>query len=307
MSNNKKINLNFFQLIPQTPKQEEEEKKEQIIAIHEMFDDAPDSFRSVRRGDWTVSLYGKLHKKEGVFLGTLIHTQLNDIPPSYDRNVDKIARLPLEEGTGLGYQTSFVYDPETRIIMIESARNGVTINGFCAWVNTNFEIPLLDAALVIDPSQIEKVFSWNTIKKFSVKIAKLESGTIFKGKKKSLGQIINSADDTNTGVLEYTIRADRGKGQSLALSKIRNWVRDFLTYKETDEVEQLIVVGQETEDSPREQIDLIKERLRDFISVRTERLNGSFQIDERQTLLTEKYKEHRKLLKVYKKMKKVDV
>lgn len=297
----KRVNLNFYQLNPEKI----ENETAQIKAIKNIFTEMPPEMHRVRRGDFSVSLYGDIEKREGVYLATLVHTQLSNIPPSYDDSRDVIKPLPLADGVGLGYQTNFLFDPTVRIVMIESVKNGVTVGGLCALLNRNFDLPMLDASLVINPSDMEKLNKMGTIKKFQVKIAKMESGTVFKGGKKSLSQITASADNTNTDTLEYTITAGRRKGESLNVNKVLDWARGFFKYKDNKEVEKLVIVGKETDEDQSETIDLVKQRVKDFITIETQRLVGSFEASDRKGKLLEVYQMHRRGFEIYR-LKKIE-
>ena len=183
--------------------------------------------------------------------------------------------------------------------MIESVRNGVSIGGFCKFLTKNFDLPPIEAAVVINPQDMQKLYSFTTISKFHVKIARLENGNIFKDKKKSVSQITDSADNTNTDILEYKLGVRKRK-DSLSLTKIKSMVIDFLKYKETEEVQKLDIIGKEEEDGSFELIDFIKQRLRDKITIEKERLISSFQIHEKYEQLTTVYRKHKKSLQVYK-------
>jgi hypothetical protein len=293
----KTIYLNFFQLCPIT--EEEEDRKEQEKNLKSLFTNLPTSFIPIPRIDSSVSIYGDIVKSDGLFLGTLVNNQTSDIPPGFDETTGELEALKLELTQGLGYATSFVYDPEVRIVMIESVRNGVSIGSFCKFLIRNFDLPPIEAAVVINPSDLEKLYGFTSISKFHVKIARLENGNIFKDKKKSVSQITESADNTNTDVLEYRLGVRKRK-DSLSLTKIKSMVIDFLKYKETEEVQKLDIMGREGDDSASESIDFIKQRLRDRITIEKERLVSSFQIHDRYDQLTATYKKHKKSLQVYK-------
>lgn len=304
MAGYKKINLNFFQLTPETV--DVDNAKDQIKAIKDVFNTPPEEFTPLMRGENKINLYSTptFHATEKVYLGTFISNQISEIPPSFDESTNKLEPLPLTENQGLGYPTSFLYDPELRIVMIESVKNGVNINTFCNFLHVNYDIATLQPAFVINPTELQKFYDMQFYKRFKVKIARIQNGNLLRSRKRTIMQITNSADDTNTDYLEYGLSV-RFKNETLSLAKIRNFVAEFLRYKETEEVVSLSVSGREDDDAGLENIDFIQEKLRDFIQVGTTRLISDFAINERYHMLVDAYKRHRRNLQVYK-LKHVD-
>jgi hypothetical protein len=293
----KTINLNFFQLVPESVDQENPNK--QVQAIKNIFENIPAVFNSIPRTDGTVNLYGSIEKRGDLFLGTLVKNQTSDIPPSYDENNNDLQALPLGANQGLGYSTSFLYDPEVRIIMIESQRNGVSIGVLCSFLNHNFDVPKLDAGIVINPTEMANFLEMGSYNKFQVKMARLENGAIFNSKNRAIGQIIHAADNTNTDTLEFSLTVKK-KYDTLSLSKIRNFVNTFLKFKDSEEVTVLKVSGRSDEDAGSETIDFIQQRLKDNFTVEKVRLNSSFSVKEHYDKMIVAYNKHRGGLKIYK-------
>ena len=297
----KKIALNFFQLNPETENPDTDEHKEQLKSIGDIFTQLPTSFQSIHLSESRVSIYGNIEKNGSYYLGTLIRNQISSIPPSFDEAASKLTKLPLGDEQGLAYPTSFLYDPNVRIVMIESVRNGVSIGTFCSFLNKNFHNgDKVHPSLVINPAKISEFNNMTMITKFQVKIARIQSGTIFNSKKNtSIGQIIHSSDNTNTDTLDYALSV-RKKSSSLNPSKIRNLVNSFLKYDDSKEVRKLIITGKEDEDSTSDTINFIDQKLEDFITVKKERLIESFDINDHYTKLLEVYSNHKSSLSVYK-------
>lgn len=262
-------------------------------------------YKSIHVGTDQVSIIDTI-KKEGKFIfGTLAHTQLSDLPPTLDITTGEPGEIPLKESQGLAYYTSFLFDPELQMIAYESKKNGVTLNSFLGFFQLNYNLNPIESEIVIDPIELERLNRMGLIKKFQVKIAKVVNGSIFNSNKSSFKQIINSADDTNTNVLEYTLTADRGNGNGLSINKIKQIVKDLLAYKETDEVEKLIITGKETDESATDVIDFIANRVRISIKVERKRLSSDFALSDKYFYVTEQYLKIQPHLLVAYKMKKV--
>ncbi len=307
MKPEKYVNLGFYQVEPSNDGLAENRKSARKKLV-DAFNAPPAKYQSIEREDESsVSLLrGKLHSdKNGLVYGTLIHNQKNDIPFTFDDATQVGTPLEIEDGKGLGYETSFIFDPETCIVMIESVKNGVGIGSFCNFFEKNLNVPGLEYAVVINPSEINKLNSMTSITKFEVKVANLQSGDIFGGKNVSAKQVMNAADDTNTDILEMVLSVGYNRDSSLSLRTIKAYVRDFLKLKSEDkkELKKLLVSGKEGDDSKTDTIDLIQQRMKDGIWVPRVRLNSLEKLDARYELLTNTYLPHRKMLTTAYKLK----
>jgi hypothetical protein len=296
----KVIALHFFQLQPIDEDESQEARINNIKSIQNVFEGTPEKWKPIVLSDGKVTMFGPVEKRKDLYLGTLIKNQLTSIPPSFDESDSKLEKLPLNANQGLAYQTCFLYYPELRIVMIQSVKNGVGIGTFCSLLNSNYEIPAVEPGIVIHPAKMKDFLAMGIITKFRVKIAKVQSGTIFKADRRtSLGQIISSSDHTNTDILEYSL-STRKRNESLAVKKIRSIVDSALKYDNL-EVKQLSVKGKEDEESDSDTINFIEQKLQDHMSIEKERLISSFQIAENYQKMVDVFEMHKKDLRdVYK-------
>lgn len=300
----KDVNLNFFQLSLDNLTAE----SENAIKISEGFKNVPNKFSRLKRDDESrISLLGDkfyvLPSSTELLYGTLIHTQTNDLPFGFDDESQKAEELPLKDGQGLGYQTSFLIDLDVNIVMIESVKNGVGIGDFCRFFENNMTLTSLDASVVINPKEINRLRNMKNITKFQVKIARLQSGSPFRDAKMSANQLVKAADDTNTDMLEVTMSSGYAKNKPLDKEKILTYVYELLKYKnkENKDVKKLIVTGKSSDGGVAIPVDLIKERLHDKHKVELVRKNNITPMDEKYKSLYGVYMNHKTMLhKAYK-------
>lgn len=296
----KKITLNFFQLVP-SGDLSRDDYYERSKAIQSGFANIDaTNFKPLIVSEGFVDMYGEIKKKAGYVMGTLVHSQMSDIPPGYDKNTRKLNPLNLSDSQGLGYPTSFIFDFNANILMTEVVRNGVSAGSFCKFIKTNLDLPAFEAALVINPADYDKFSKMTELTRFEVRVAKIEDGKLLNGKApQGLHQIMDSADKTNTNTLIYKLASTRN--ESLNLNTIRRFVNSFLKFKDSEEVEILKIMGRETEEDSPLAIDFIKQRLKDFITVEKQRLIGSFYIEDKYKKMEEVYDKHREgLIRIYK-------
>jgi hypothetical protein len=175
--------------------------------------------------------------------------------------------------------------------MLESTKNAVGPAAFAQFLRHNLEIPRFEMAVVINPTEMERFKGMTSIKAFEVRIARVESGTLYSSHKpRSIGQILDSAEDTNNNLLTYKLTAARGR--SLNISKIRSFVQVFRKDAVREEIKALKILGRDEEDGPAIPIDFIEQRLKDMISVEKKRLVSDFDIQDRYHKMETVYRKH---------------
>ncbi|MBS0646418.1 MAG: hypothetical protein JSR97_07475 [Verrucomicrobia bacterium] len=290
----KTLNFDVFKLI--TTNDQQDLVKFETILLNKLA-----AYRTLPKSSGPILLIGDISKNGKFIYGTLAHNQMNDLPPTLDSATGETGELPIKDTQGLAYYTSFLFDTELQMIAYESKQNGVSLKSFLEFFEMNYSLPPIESEIVIDPIEIQRLNKMSVIKKFYVKIAKVENGAIFNSNKASFKQIINSADGTNTNTLEYTITSARSKDGSLTLNKVKQMAKDLLKYKETEEVEKMVITGKETDEDPADVIDFIANKVRISIKVERKRFSTNFALKEKYDLLTEEYKKvHPHLIKAYK-------
>lgn len=290
----KKINFDLFQIFAANEAEED-------IGFEDILLDVLDNYVSVLHNGNPVIVIDT-NKEVGKFIfGTMANNQMNDLPSAYDNKTKKVAELPIVPTAGLAHYTSFLFDKELQIMLYEVKQIGVSFGLFCEFYEKNYNLPTISANLVIDPIDYKRLNKFNIIKKFSVKIARLQHGNLFSNKKPELQKLINIADSTNSGTIEYILTAKNPKDESLTLSFIKNAVRELLKYKKTEEVQVMEVTGKETEEEAADKINFITNRYRLTIEVERKRYNASFALKEKYEAMKNEYMKVRpELLKAYK-------
>ncbi len=302
MNEKKRITLDFYGLTPDPkPEQDFKERKSAFnSALRKLVSNEP--LNPYSTGDGAIFSFGEFVQQNRCLFGTLVKCQTNDIPPKVNPTTRELNPLEITEKEGLGYSTCFLYDFITGIVMIEKTVKGPTVHSLAKFLMSNLDIPHIYAELVINPADIAKVMEMKSITKFHVKVKKVENGTIFHDpdQRKAVAQLIKTADDTNTNLLEIKLSASKKK-KSLIAGTIKEMVRGLLHYKDTDEVEVLEIYGSEDEESHPQLVDLIKQRLSEYYFVERQRLIGSFTIKERYSAMDQIYAKHRPgLMQAYK-------
>lgn len=301
----KNITYNFFQI---TPKRNNTILPKDIQAcLFEILNcDPSTTFKPLKSNGKTYFMY-KFEKQGTYFTGTIVCASSDNISGKVNLDTLDIERLNIGEAEGLEKHSTFLLDPQNNILVLE--KGGITSLQLCNYLSYCSKLPKCDVALIINPSEIQKFYKMHRITKFSVRVAQIESGSIFSNNKEQplpIDQVIESADGTNADELHYEIKTSSRKTQknSLDKSKIANFIKSFLGFKETEEVTELKVTGEYLDEEGSNRIvplDLIKERLYDVFQIETDRHSSIFHIENKYQGLLRIYAKHRQsLLNVYK-------
>lgn len=82
----------------------------------------------------TIELKYTQIQKNGSIVGLFVTTSRKNIPPAHKPgNGDDYTALPLDDGQGLAYPNVFLYDPQFKVLYLETNRMGVSPSKICAY------------------------------------------------------------------------------------------------------------------------------------------------------------------------------
>lgn len=73
------------------------------------------------------------HPRSGLITGLFVTTQRRGIPPAHTPGDNEYSAVPLEEGQGLAYPNTILFDPYTNALYIESNRSGLSEKWMCEY------------------------------------------------------------------------------------------------------------------------------------------------------------------------------
>lgn len=292
----KKINFDLFQLSVIS-------NEGDVVDFEDILLEILPLYKSVTQNESPIIVIDACKKGERYVTGTMAHNQMFDLPPVADTVGRAVGELPIQPTQGLAHYTSFIFDKELQIIIYERKLNGVSFKSFCRFYEYNFPIENIDANIIVDPIEMKKLLSMEVVKKISVKVAKIQNGTLFSSTKTpTFKKMRQAADDTNFTTMEYTLQAGRSKKSTLVPKVIQKTVKELLRFIDTDEVKVLKVTGKLDEDDTAGTIDFITNRIKITIEVERTRFNQSFSIEDKYSAMETQYQKIRpEIHKVYKK------
>lgn len=248
----------------------------ELSTFEEILTNPPANPILLARNGNTFDIYDKVRKRGVLLVGTFCLVQMNELPPKA-----RLGRAPedlgLDDDSGLGHYTSFIFDPGNNIIAVQSNRQGVSAVGITEYFSRNYRVKNISFDVIIDPADIRRLQNMTDIRQFDVTIAKTKHGNIFDQKKQSIGQLVSATDGSNAGLLKLHLSAGYDKNSSLSLGWIRNMVRGLIGYADGGEVRKVEIRGREEDEDTLHVIDFLENKVKLMVSLpRSRSVSDSF-------------------------------
>lgn len=237
-------------------------------------------------------------KSNGVYSLMLAHNQMNDLPYAMHNETGAVRELGLEGSEGLAHRTCFVYDSELKMLLVESTKNGVTLNTFIGLIERAVDQLRIQTSFVIDPEVLSNLSRMPIINKLEFRIAKVLNGTIFTTKKIGLKSFIKAAEIAGLDKLAVVMQSGRSRSDSLNRNKVIQILKDLRAYFATpNEVQKVIVTGKESEEQLQQSLDILSGKMRFKIRMEVKRNYSNLEIMAKCALVVEKFNDKRAILK----------
>ena len=239
-----------------------------------------------------------------IVTGLFVCTQIKDIPPTHLPGGDDYSAVQLKKGEGLAYPNAFLYCEQTKSLLIEYNKFGVTANNLIEFfginaVNKNFLDWQMGLEIILTPNAYDRVKNMVKIKEVKIQVATptmmMKQNRKFTG---NLASIINLSKSLNA---ERSICLTlKGNYEDGGISKketleLMNGV-DSLGKKNPDAAWNLVnnfeVTGQYATDEgiKEELINLFVDRLSTTFILEDKMIHASLQPVARKEGMAESYK-----------------
>lgn len=221
------------------------------------------------------------NSRNGLITGLFVSTQRRGIPPAHTPGVNEYSAIPLEDGQGLAYPNTILFDPFTKALYLETNRFGLSEKRICEYFNMHANsIGLLDFKLNIIPvlksNAYERTNALSHIDSIEYQVAtpyQLIRDNIGDSAIQSVAQLVNSMNATKY----FSIKAgsnevDGGITKEFALRIVRffdNVVQHF-----TGKGNKLIIRGR------KELIEVEEAMIEEGINYFADKIKDSFELDE---------------------------
>lgn len=206
---------------------------------------------------------------------TLLFCRLRDnkIPSKVKQN-EPSRPIELEKDEFLGEKVSAVYDEDLNVLILQKSTDSLSASGIQEYINLFVDTSLkVYLRPIFIPDILEKVNNAKMIKSIDIKFADLNKVNTLKVGS-SLGKHISSVLEYEPVNSNLFISVGKKKNRSLVLESVKKLINDILVSK--DVVKSASVSIKEDENSNIDYIDLIEQRLFDYLDfcyVRREELS----------------------------------
>ena len=184
----------------------------------------------------TIELKYTQIQKNGSIVGLFVTTSRKNIPPAHKPgNGDDYTALPLDDGQGLAYPNVFLYDPQFKVLYLETNRMGVSPSKICAYFEARAirdSIPTfwIEISPLLKKEAYERVENMVRIKYVNLKLAKptgLLRNNLSKGSLRGLASI---SDQLNADKYMQELEKTKTRGLTTFYFNDRN-NKDFQEYE----------------------------------------------------------------------------
>lgn len=297
----RRINLNYFKLEPAVVGEGQYQPANRALRdFIRQLDQR--TWEPIRIPDgWLV--FNNLLRENGYFVGSISRIQTQNIPgrrAPNDATSSPIAFRSPDEG--LDHPTCFILDTATNIIVLESLQLGVTINQFCGFFSANLNMDI--GATVLIAQDVDTFFqNLRQVRRISFRVSRIENLSQLQRQRFSgLNGVFGMSDMTGSRQLEIVMGPEPHQRNPLNLEAVRRFLTDLVGISDFAQVDYAKVYGSAgfAEGDSFQEVDIIEQRLKDFILVENVREVTPNFILQRQQQMIARYEPRRQdLVRLY--------
>lgn len=233
----------------------------------------------------TVELMYTQRHTNGTITGLFVTTQKRNIPPAHTPGGDDYTAIPLDEGQGLAYPNTILYDPRCNALYIETNLSGVSPKKICQYFTEharrqNIANFFIEIPPVLRSEAYQRVDRMIDIESIDFKIAMpqgLLRNNLSTGALEDYARLSEEMNATKS--MRITLKSDEITG-GLSKAQVLNFIRTFgRVQEEAPEIarlkgNQLVVKGRRHSDNNDNDI------LEETVNFLLDKIKGSFILDE---------------------------
>lgn len=234
--------------------------------------------------------------------GEIVRLRMNNLPVkgSFSGNVEDIN---LADDEGIGEQTAFIYHPETSILALQSTQHGPSMMHFTRYFESIINCSdCINLDLVLQKDAIKRLEKMQTVSKFKVRIAKVENMKMLATEEHGVKEIIELSEYLEAPTIDVEISNGRSKENALSVTKIKEMTQSlFRINKNQSKTVKTLRISGSSNDNEKIYIDLIKDRMRESVSLNQSSKSRNIPYGEKQFALREAWnRRESEILSLYK-------
>jgi len=227
-----------------------------------------DESRTVDIRGVPIRLHEIYHQWGECWEGDIIRIRMTEVPVKASRR-GAISAFGLSEDEGMGEQSAFLYHPQTRVLMLQSSKFGISVSDFARYFE---ELGNLNQSIFVDPvipmDALKNLNKIQEIRKFEVRAAGLENMQLLNGQDYGVQEMTRLSETFHAPQMQVSLSVGHSKNKSLSLERAKETAFALLriSTQNKKKVSKIRISGS-TEDNELASLDLLQNRLRDDIEI----------------------------------------
>jgi hypothetical protein len=204
---------------------------------------------------------------DGLVAGDMTRIRMDDLPSKASMK-GAVEELNFGTDEGVGEHAAFLYDPRTKVLLLQRKPQGTTARLFATYFA---EMTNLGEPLFLDPVlQADAILRLNNLReprKFAVRVAKVDNPEVFLEAGESVKGMVDLLRTLQAPSLAFSASMGNHKG-SLSLDSVKAAARRLLSFADNrqNRVKKIEIKGVDS-DGETDDIDLVEERMRERVPV----------------------------------------
>ena len=205
----------------------------------------------------------------GIWEGELVRIRMTDVPVVASLT-GELEQLELEDDEGIGEETAFLYHQQTRILVLQRNRLGVSAANLARYFS---QLLNLEASIFCDPilagDAFQRLQEMRLIKKFELRVSGIDRMNIFHDQNLGVEEVIALQEKFCAPNISIELSVGHRRDVSLIADRIKQTARSFLGFSNDPDgqVRKIEISGKYEDDGPTEVIDLLEYWIREEVVI----------------------------------------
>lgn len=234
--------------------------------------------------------------------GNIIRLRMNILPIKGNFSGD-IVDIDLADDEGIGEETAFIYNPETRILALQSNQHGLSLMNFARYfeliINCS-DVIYLDPVLQVNAfERLEKI---DKVSKINFRVAEVENMNLFPVEQHGVKKVLELSEYLQAPTMNIEISRGRGKENSFSVKKAKEMIKSLsrLNQNQQKSVKTLRISGSSSENE-KIYVDLLKDKMRERVNIKDPSKLRNIPYSEKKSALREAWNRRKdEIISLYK-------
>jgi len=214
-----------------------------------------------------------VNRRPAYYIGDIAKIRMNDIPDKMKLS-GETEPIDLDDDQGLGEITSFIYNPDIRLLVLLRNRYAVSATGFAHYYqfkgNINGELILRP---LIETAALQRLTQMGIVKKFELGLAAPGNAQIYQTLGLRPQAVLDLMDVAPKVKVDISFMMDRERNSTFSLAAVQRIAGNLINLNNNNEIVKLSISGKDNPDESTDVLDLLEEIIveKEDVNIRNER------------------------------------